>query len=159
MLFKHCHSLAPMACSKMLLWKVYHCFLNLMMPEEMMESTTCTFLSPSLPLSRSLSFSLPPSIPACLSVCLSLSLSLFLFPSLYIPACLSVCLSISLSLSLSLSLGNKPTETYSKSKKTHASVTLAGACEVINSRGFRGADHQPAILCYLQCGQQYQNYL
>ena len=23
-LFKHCHSLAPMACSKMLMWKVYH---------------------------------------------------------------------------------------------------------------------------------------
>ena len=67
------------------------------------------YLSLSLPLSLSLSLSLslfPPSISACLSVCLT------------------VC----------LSLGNKPTETYSESKKTHASVTLAGACEVINSR-------------------------
>ena len=96
-------------------------FLNLMMTEEMMKSTTFTFLSPSL----FLSFSFPPSIPACLS----------------------------------LSLGNKPTETYSESKKTHASVTLAGACEVINSRGVRGADHQQAIWCYLQCGLRYQNYL
>ena len=41
----------------------------------------------------------------------------------------------SLSLSLSLSLSNKRTETYSESKKTHASVALGGACEVINSQG------------------------
>ena len=109
-------------------------FLNLMMTEEMMESTACTFLSPS-----------PPPLS------LSLALSLFLFPSLHprLSVCLSVC----------LSLGNKPTETYSESKKTYASVTLAGACEVINLRGIRGADHQLAIWCYLQCGQRYQNYL
>ena len=90
---------------------------------------------------------------------LSLSLSLSLFLSFSFPPSLPVCLSVSLSLSLSLSLENKSTETYSESKKTHASVTLAGACEVINSRGVRGADHQLAIWCYLQCGLRYQNYL
>ena len=71
-------------------------------------------------------FSLPPPPPP---------LSLSLFPPLH--PCLSFCLSVCLSasISISLSLGNKPTKTYSESKKTHASVTLAGACEVINSRG------------------------
>ena len=43
-------------------------FLNLMMAEEMMESSTCMYLSISL--------SLPPSIPVSLS--LSLSLSIYL---------------------------------------------------------------------------------
>ena len=96
-------------------------FLNLMMAEEMMESTTCMYLSLYLSLSPSLHpfLSLPPS-----NLSLSLSLS----------ACLSLSLSLSLSLLVSY-LGNKPTETYSESKKTHVSVTLAGACEVINSPG------------------------
>ena len=70
---------------------------------------------------------------------------------------ISLSLSLSLSLSysyLSLSLSraiNQPKHTVKlESKKTHASVTLAGACEVINWRGVRGADHEPAIWYYLQ---------
>ena len=68
---------------------------------------------------------------------------------------ISLSLSLSLSYSyLSLSLSraiNQPKHTVKlESKKTHASVTLAGACEVINWRGVRGADHEPAIWYYLQ---------
>ena len=64
-------------------------FLNLIMAEEMMESTTCMYLSLSLPPSLSLSLTLK---------------------------------------SLTRAI-NQPKRT------THTSVKLAGACEVINSRG------------------------
>ena len=75
-------------------------FLNLMMAEEMMESTTCTFLYLSLSLSFSLSFSLS------LSLSLPPSLSLSLLPS------------IPLSLSLSLSLSRSLTRAINQTKRT-----------------------------------------
>ena len=63
------------------------------------------------------------------------------------------CIKITLIAPLSQSLTgaiNQAKRTVKVKRPTLLLHKFAGACEVINWRGVCGADHQPAIWCYLQ---------
>ena len=63
------------------------------------------------------------------------------------------CIKITVIAPLSQSLNgaiNQAKRTVKVQRPTILLHKFAGACEVINWRGVCGADHQPAIWCYLQ---------
>ena len=81
-----------------------------------------------------------------ISLCLSLSLSLSRISYSYRPLYLALSRAI-----------NKPKHTV-KVKRPTLLLHLQERVKVINWRGVRGADHEPAIWCYLQCCQRHQSY-
>ena len=79
-----------------------------------------------------------------------------LFLEIYL-RCIKIALIAPLSQSLTGAI-NQAKHTVKVRRPTLLLHKFAGACEVINWRGVCGADHQQAIWCYLQYGQQCQNY-
>ena len=68
--------------------------------------------------------------------------------------CIKIALIAPLSHSLTGAI-NQAKHTVKVKKPTLLLHKFAGACEVINFLGVCGADYQPAIWCYQQCGQGY----